>query len=207
MARDRRVTTERESLKDRFGAASSDDIAFGQYVIVTARWILVAAGLIFALWNPESINALRIEIVVILLLAVGNFYLHAQLLMRRPAVDSVAYLASAGDITVITLLILSQGGFASDLYIFYFPALLALAVAFGRFATMVYGTVTVLVYGLIAASTAPADSAQVIVTRLLMLAAVAICGSMYWRIERTRREAAAEAQRSLLAQLGERGRA
>jgi hypothetical protein len=44
----------------------------------------------------------------------------------------------------------------------------------------------------------------VIFARLLMIAAVAFCGSLYLRIERTRREAAQQTQDELLAQIRER---
>jgi hypothetical protein len=37
----------------------------------------------------------------------------------------------------------------------------------------------------------------VLVTRLLILAGVAICGNMYWRIERDRRQAAAKVMEQL----------
>ena len=62
-----------------------EDLAHGQIVIVTFRWIMVAAGFVFALWNPEPVAELRVQILVILALAVANFYLHAQVLRRRPA--------------------------------------------------------------------------------------------------------------------------
>ena len=83
------------------------------------------AGLLLAFWNPGAVNELRVQILVILVLAVANFYLHAQLLRRRPAIDSVVYAASAADIAVITTLVVSQGGFISNLFIFYFLAFLA----------------------------------------------------------------------------------
>jgi hypothetical protein len=51
----------------------TDDLAHGQSVLITARWILVGAGLILALWNPEAIGELRIQIGLILALAAANF--------------------------------------------------------------------------------------------------------------------------------------
>lgn len=41
---------------------SERDLADGQYVIVTARWILVTAGLLLALWLPGSLAELRLRI-------------------------------------------------------------------------------------------------------------------------------------------------
>lgn len=182
----------------------AQDLAYGQFVIVTARWILVAAGLVLALWLAESVSELRIKIPVILLLAVGNFYLHAQLLRKRPVIDAFAYGASAADLVVITLLVASEGGFNSGLYIFYFPALLGISLAFPTALTLGYTAVVVTVYGLMAMGTsAPADM-DVIITRLLMFASMGVCGTLYWRTERSRRVAAAEAQTALAADVGAR---
>ena len=46
---------------------------------------------------------------------------------------------------------------------------------------------------------------QVLITRLLTLAAVGVCGNVYWRVERDRRQSAQEAQEKLMDQMRERG--
>ncbi len=190
------------SMDDLFGTR---ELAYGQVVIVTARWILVLAGLLLALWNPSPINELRIQLFVLLLLAFGNFYLHAQLLMRRPTLAAVAYAASAADVVIITILVITNGGFKSGLFIFYFPALLALSVAFPTLMTFFYtATVTGFYFLISVATTSQLDDFQLILTRLIIFAAVAFCGNLYWRIERGRREAALEGQKALKAQLLER---
>src|SRR5688572_20844296 len=88
--------------------AVSEDVASGQIVIISARWVLVLAGLLLTLWQPGTLAELRVHIVALLLLAVGNFYLHAQVLMRRPLPDLAVYAASVADIAVISLLAFSQ---------------------------------------------------------------------------------------------------
>src|SRR5688500_8579007 len=117
----------KQGLRD---ADAQDDLAHGQIVSVAARWILVGAGLLLAIWNPAAIGPLRLQILVLLLIAVANFYLHAQILRKRAAFAGVAYAASAADLAVITTLVLTQGGYESNLWVFYFPAVLALSVAF-----------------------------------------------------------------------------
>ena len=186
-----------------------EDMAHGQIVIVTFRWILVLAGLVLTFWNPGPINELRMQLLVILLLAVGNFYLHAQLLMRRPAIDMVVYAASLADLTVITLLLIVGGGFTSSLYIFYFPAILVFSVAFPTVMTYLYAGAITALYSLIGIFSAGATEGdvQILLTRLLMFAAVAFCGNLYWRIEGKRRRAAVEAQQELRAQIRQRGAA
>lgn len=175
----------------------ADDLTYGQGVIIAARWILVVAGLMLAFWNPGEIGELRFQIVLVMGLSVANFYLHSQVLMGRPSIPAVVLGASAADIVVISLIVATQGGFASNLYVFYFPALLALSVTFRTRVTVVFAAVTVAVYAAIASPAIVTDDGQVLVTRLLILAAVAVCGNMYWRIERDRRQAAAKVSETL----------
>lgn len=188
------------------GDTVEEDLRHGQIVLVTARWILVGAGLVFAIWNPGPVDELRLQILVILMLAVGNFYLHAMILMRRPALAPVAYAASAADVLVVTSIVLAQGGFPSNAHIFYFPAVMILSVAFPTEVTLVFTAAAVGLYGAMTLATATPNEAnlQIILTRLLMLVAMAVCGNQYWRIERNRRAAAAEARDGLLAEIQRR---
>lgn len=189
---------------------TTQDLAHGQIVIVTARWILVLAGLLLTLWNPEPIGQMRGEILVIILLAFANFYLHAEILRQRPTVRPVAYLASAGDLVVITLIVISQGGIDSNAYAFYFPAILGFSVAFPILVTSLLTGATLSTYFLISAASltlkAGADTTdvQVIVSRLVMFAAVAFCGNLYRRIEHARRREAVEAPEKLRERIRER---
>jgi hypothetical protein len=178
--------------------------ADGQSVIVTARWVLVLSGLVLALWNPGQIGEIRLHVLALLLLAVGNFYLHAQLLMRRPAIATIAYAASAADIAVITLLVVSQGGFASPLYIFYFPALLAFSVAFPTSRTVGFASTVVAAYACVSmfSATSAADVRGVIM-RIMMLVAVAVAGALYRRIEEKRRGAVVDMLRGAAQEAAE----
>jgi len=168
----------------------STELASGQIVILTARWILVLTGLLLTLLAPRTLDAARFQIMVLLVLAVANFYLCAQVFMRKPALKEVIYAASLADLVVITLIVISQGGFESNTYVFYFPALLALSVAFSTPMLMLFAGSAVAIYGAIGLfSLTNWDSdVQVLVIRLLMLVAVAVCGNQYWRMERARRE-------------------
>lgn len=184
-------------------SASAEDLAHGQIVIVTARWVLVLSALLVALWSPGNIGELRIEIVAIISLAVANFYLHAQLLSRRRQTldERVVYAASLGDLAVITAIVATQGGYASTLYVFYYPAVLAFSVAFPRAINLVYTGASIAAYAAIALATADLtqQALSVIFVRVLMIAAVGAGGNLYWRIERDRREAAASTQQALLS--------
>lgn len=164
------------------------DLDHGQIVVVTARWLMIGVGLVLTLAYPTAtLGDLRLQVSLILLLAIANFYLHAQLIRGRAIPLWAAYSASGADLLVITLLVATQGGFGSYRYVLFFPALLALSVAFDPTVTFAYAVATAVVYAVVSAPTTEPTDAPVLVTRVLMLAAVAFCGAVYWRVERERR--------------------
>ena len=150
------------------------------------------SGLLLALWNPDELGELKVEIGLILTLAVANFFLHVQLLKQQPPLQWVAYFASAVDIVVITVIVAVSGGAVSGLYVFYFPALFAIAVAFRLSASLVLALGAVGVYGLIVAADLGGDNGAVLAARVIMMAAVVTCGVLYRNIERERRREAGE---------------
>ena len=186
---------------------NDDDLLYGQVVVIAARWVLVVAGLLLALWAPEAITnpeaagamvKLQVQVVLILGLAMANFFLHAQVLMKKPLLTSVAYAASAVDIAVISLIVIVGEGFQSGAFVFYFPAVLAISVAFRTGVAFTLTAAAVLTYGLIGLPAINSgDSSAVLVARMLMLAAVAVCGNVYYRNEAGRRQAAEETRSSL----------
>ena len=208
----RRARTRRdpaEALQSLFSPEQTDDLTHGQRVIVTARWILVLSALLLTLWNPGEIRELRVQIAFILILAVGNFYLHAQLLRGRRIWGELVVAASLVDVTVISVMIAisSTGTFDSNVFAFYFPAILAFAVAFPTVLTLLIAGGVIAIYSALGFSDSGVlgtEAGAVMVTRLLMLAAVAISGTVYWRSERSRRRVAADAREELLAQIRER---
>jgi hypothetical protein len=188
---------ERVSLSDVW---EEEDLTYGQPVIVAVRWIMIVSALLLAIWNVSSMSDLRLQIVAILLLAVTNFYLQAQLLMKRPLNKHIVYAASAVDIVMITILVLFQGGYSSSIYVFYLPAIAAFAVAFPRGLTTIYTAAVLLLYGLICVVGGLGHS-DVIVTRLLMIIAIAFCGSLYLQLEHQRRSEAHEREQLFTANL------
>lgn len=191
---------ENESFMKRVNVAEAWDeldLAAGQPVIVAVRWIMIVTALFLAVWNVESMQDLRLQFVAILLLAVTNFYLQAQLLMKRPLNKNIVYAASAVDIFMITLLIMFQGGYSSSIYVFYLPAIAAFAVAFPRGLTAIFTAIVVLLYGIIA-MVSYNPQADVIISRLIMIIAVAFCGALYLQIEHQRRRETLEPDESFL---------
>lgn len=186
------------------GSWDKRDLTLGQPVIIAVRWVMIASALILAIWNVTDMSELRLQIVVILALALTNFYLHAQLLMKRDVNPNVIYAASSVDLAVITILVLYQGGYDSSIFIFYLPAIAALAVAFPRSLTALYTLLVLIAYGLVCVGTA-SSAMNVIVVRLLMITAVATCGSIYLQLEHKRRWRSIDDEDALLRTLGVAG--
>lgn len=183
------------------GEVRSEDLAYGQGVLVWARWILIGTGLLLSFWSPTSLTTLQVQLAAIIALAFGNFYLHVQLLRGHPAIDNVVYAASLADITVVTALVLVQGGFPSPVFIFYFAAIVGISVAFPTAMTFGYTALVIGVYGVICIATAQAGDMPAVFTRLLMIAAVAVCGNVFARSEAKRRNDAIEIHNENLDQV------
>lgn len=170
-------------------------LAEGQMVIVVARFVLIVACLFLILFDARSAKTVsfavsRIEIIVVMLLAISNFYLVSQVLTKRKINSVVLYAVSLADMAVITLVVMLQGGFQSGSYVFYFPAILSFALAFPSFELYLFLAGTTAVYGIISLfSMGTIDNMETLLMRLLMLTAVAVCGNRFAQIERNRRVA------------------
>ena len=44
------------------GTVRSEDLAYGQTVLVWARWILIGTGLLLSFWSPQSLTTLQIHL-------------------------------------------------------------------------------------------------------------------------------------------------
>ncbi len=172
---------------------ASEDLAHGQLVMITGRWIFVATGLLLALLAPGDLAILRFQILVLLVLAMVNFYLYTQVVRRRPALQVVIYGVSLADLLIVTFMIMfapQDAGVFSPLFVFYFPALLVISVAFSPRMLGIFAASTIGFYGLVAVGGGggvPYGELVTVVIRLLMLAAVVTCGSRYGQVERARR--------------------
>ena len=174
--------------------ATPSPLVEGQMVIIIARFVLIVVSLVLIMMDARSAKMVsplvtRVEIMIVLLLAVSNFYLVSQVLTKRKTMDIVLYGMSLADLGVITLSIILQGGFASGTYIFYFPAMLAFALAFPALELYLFLGGTISLYGFIGLVSlgSNVDNLETLFIRLLMLAAIAVCGNHFAQIERNRR--------------------
>ncbi len=176
----------------------SNSALHGQMILVITRWLLVLAGLALILWNPEPLNELRFKILFLLMLAGGNFYLGTQVLRRQVISKWIVYGASLSDLVVISLIIASEGGYASSTFIFYYPAILAISVAFTSFGSALFAGGAATTYFIIALVSMPFndESFQVLAIRIAMIIAVAVIGNMYRQMERKRQQNISASQES-----------
>jgi hypothetical protein len=170
----------------------------GQVVIVTARWLLIITGFVVTLWNPTqaNINPVRITLLVLFGLAIANFFLHAQILKRRPIERPILYAASAADLGIITLIVAAYGGLTSSSFVYYYPALLALALVFPLAVTGYFAGGLVLAYAVVSLPAHFTEmDLQVLFARLISFVAVCVIGYVYQGIEHRRYERTTEDER------------
>ena len=181
---------------------AAEDIFFGQIVIIWARWFVILTGAILALWAANSISELTVASLLIVALMAVNFFVHGRYLMEKPINRTLTALVSLVDLAIITLIVLAwrgQTGLESPFFIFYYPVLAAFAFVFTPGFTLMFTTLALLSYvGTVFISdpgfVLNAADFELLITRLITLAAMGGLGTYYWRIQRKRRRLAREPQ-------------
>jgi hypothetical protein len=174
---------------------AAEDIFFGQSVIIWARWFVILAGTLLALWSASDYRELTIAILLIVSLMAVNFFVHGRFLMEKPINRMLLAILSFVDLVIVSLIVWAwRGGTGlnSPYFIFYYPLLLAFAFVFPRVFTLIYTAIALGAYFLICVL---ADSSflsnsidlEIVVIRLITLAAMGGLGTFYWRIQRQRR--------------------
>ena len=177
---------------------AAEDIFFGQLVIIYARWFVIVAMVILALWSTSSVNQLVGAVIFIVPLMVINFFVHGRYLMEKPVNKMLLTVLSAVDILIITLLIIfwpTGKGLMSQFYIFYYPLILAFAFVSTARSSSIYTIFTLVLYTAACSLVdlpLVLDSAWMerLVLRLITMAAMGLLGAYYWRIQRNRLRAA-----------------
>jgi hypothetical protein len=172
---------------------AAEDIFFGQLVIIYARWFVIVAMVVLALWSTSSIPQLVGAVMFIVPLMIINFFVHGRYLMEKPVNKMLLTILSVVDILVITLLILfwpTAKGIESQFYIFYYPLILAFAFVSTARNSIIYTAFTLVLY-IVACIVNPIVAVNSIwlerlTIRLITIAAMGVLGAYYWRIQRTR---------------------
>src|SRR5213594_2097830 len=126
----RRLIPPEEERSHESSSGISDDLRYGQIVIVAARWMLVLSAFVLLLYRSDKINELVFGVVGLLGIAVANFWLHTKILRKQCVEPEWVYLASAADIAVISLMTWLQGGIWGRVFPYYYPAVLCYALVF-----------------------------------------------------------------------------
>ena len=187
---------------------TSEDVFFGQVVIIWARWFLIAAGVVLIMWSLTEQTELIAGIIPIILLMFMNFYLHGRYLMEKPVGTPLIVATSLLDLLIITLLVLfwpvQEGDTTlnNQFFLFYYPMVLGFGFVMSRKIEVAYTVLAVVLYAAAVAAdlgthpdptltTAVAFQANLktLLFRLIVLGAMGGLGNYYWRIQRARRRA------------------
>ena len=134
---------------------ASEDVFFGQVVIVWARWFLITSGALVILTGLDDQSNLIRGTVPIVLLMFMNLYLHGRYLMEKPVGVSLLLLTSLMDLVIITLLVFlwpmeaDETRLHNQFFIFYYPMVLAFGFVMPRKIEIAYTVLAILLYLLV----------------------------------------------------------
>lgn len=173
---------------------AAEDIFFGQLVIIYARWFVIVAMVVLALWSSSTINQLIGAVIVIVPLMAINFFVHGRYLMEKPVNRLLLTVLSGVDLLAITLLIMfwpTDKGVFNQFYILYYPLILAYAFVSTPRSSLLYTLAALALYTaacFTVGSSVLMDSAWLerLTLRLITMAAMGVLGAYYWRSQRSR---------------------
>ena len=172
---------------------AAEDLYFGQIVMIWARWIVIFAIAILAIWGSSDANVLATRSLVLFALMAVNFFLHGRLLVDRPSNARLLMMASLIDLIVIggIIAIWKLDGLMSPYFVLYYPILFSFALVFPPRLSLLYTLLTLASYFAICLLTGPSifhtSSAKAFVLRIITMATIAGLGAFYWRVQRERR--------------------
>jgi len=175
---------------------AAEDIYFGQVVIIWARWFVILAAAILALWSSSDTGDLAGRAALVIAMMGVNFFLHGRSLMERPANGRLLLAIGAADLVAVGVMVAfwGPGGHESKLYVLYYPLIFAIALVFAPRLTLLYAAFAIGGYLAICLIHDPSllaqtEAAKAVAIRVITLVATAGLGAYYWRIQRDRRTA------------------
>lgn len=170
-----------------------EDIFFGQVIIIWARWFVVLGVAAVILLNVKEGKDLFLGLIPILVMMLMNFFVHGSYLMEKPIGQGLIIITSIIDLILVSLMvILGPVGkyFDSQLFVFYYPIVLAFAFIMPRKWAIGYTVAMIVIYfGICLFDIGQIDGREMF-ARLLTLGGTGGLGSFYWRIMRRRRRVA-----------------
>ena len=174
---------------------AAEDIFFGQLVLIYARWFVIVAMVVLALWSSSTVGQMTLAVLFVVPMIAINFFVHGRYLMEKPVNSILLLLLSIIDVIIISLVILfwqDGRGLASQFYIFYYPILLAFAFVFPGRQSSIFIIFALGVYIIACLLATPSimfssENLERLMIRLITMASMGILGIYYWRIQRNRR--------------------
>ena len=179
-----------------------DDYRYSQRIAVVVRWFLLAIWLVLLNYRIEYsaltlgfLNAMGVA------LAALNGYVHWRIWKGRPITRSYVLALSVMDLAIITAGIGATSRFDNTFFVFYYPALLGLALVFpSRRLSFSAVTLVATAYVTLSITLEPgvsyaASEEKVLIVRIATMFAVVAAGNLLTRIEITRRREAVAAER------------
>ena len=179
-----------------------DDYHYSQRIAVVARWFLLLAWLGLINYRAELTNTLVTLNLMGIAIAILNGYVHWRILQDRPITKRYVIALSIMDLAIITAAIGVTTRFGNTFFVFYYPALLGLALVFSsRRLSFTVVALVAIVYATISLALEPGVDFDVgeektLIIRIVAMFAVVVATNLMTRIERTRRREAVEAERA-----------
>lgn len=182
--------------------ADFEDYRSSQGIAVVVRWFMLVAWLTLINYRPSEYNASLITLNAMGGgLVVFNAYVQWRILRGRPVSWQYVLAMSALDLVIITVGLAITSRFKNNFFVFYYPALLGLALVFTRrrialaSAAMVAATYIGISLTMEPRVRYALGEEKILIVRIVCMFAVVVAANLMTRIERGRRRQAVEAER------------
>ncbi|MBI4298289.1 MAG: hypothetical protein HY666_00825 [Chloroflexi bacterium] len=179
-----------------------DDYRSSQGIAVVVRWFMLATWLTLINIRSQEPNLPYLNTMGAALIIL-NGYVHWRIWRGRPITWPYVLALSLMDLTIITAGIMVTSRFGNTYYIFYYPALLGVALIFRRRVSFAIVTIIAGFYAGISLTMKPGLDTSVLfdgdekelTVRVVCMFAVVVAANLMTRLERQRRAEAVEAER------------
>ena len=180
-----------------------EDYRSSQRVAVVVRWFILVTWLVLINYRSEEadlsvLNTLGGAVIVL------NGYVHWRILKGSPITWPYVLALSLMDLSIITVGVLITSRFENTFFIFYYPALVGVALIFPRRISFAVVTVLAGIYTGMSVAMEPgldtsvlfdSDEKQLVV-RVVCMFAIVVAANLMTRLERERRREAVDAERA-----------
>ncbi len=189
--------------------AEFEDYRSSQRIAVAVRWFVLVTWLILINVNTDDaattlviLNAMGGAILLL------NAFLQWRILRGVPVTWPYVLLLSVMDLSIITAGIIITTRFENTFFVFYYPALLAVALIFRRRVSFAIVTIVAGIYAGFSLGMEPGvdleewfnPGQKALAVRIVSMFAVVVVANLMTRIERERRREAIEAERARMVE-------